>query len=53
MNNMKLTEFLTPENIRQGVLVSSKKRVLELAGKIIAEAANKSTACADDEGFAR
>ncbi len=48
---MKLTEFLSPENIRQGVLVSSKKRVLELAGKIIAESANKSTACSDDDGL--
>ena len=48
---MKLTEFLIPENIRQGVLVSSKKRVLELAGKIIAESANKSTACSDDDGL--
>lgn len=36
----KLTEFLSPENIRQGVLVSSKKRALEYIGKIIAEYIN-------------
>ncbi|HHW7507278.1 TPA: PTS sugar transporter subunit IIA [Mannheimia haemolytica] len=38
----KLTEFLSPENIRQGVLVSSKKRVLELVGKMVAESLNHS-----------
>lgn len=32
-----LTAFLSPENIRQGVMVSSKKRALELIGKIVAE----------------
>lgn len=37
----KLTEFLSPENIRQGVLVSSKKRALELVGKVIAESINQ------------
>lgn len=36
----KLTEFLSPENIRQGVYVSSKKRVLEIVGKIIAQSIN-------------
>lgn len=36
----KLTEFLSPENIRQGVLVSSKKRALELVGKIVSESLN-------------
>ncbi|MFA9499515.1 PTS sugar transporter subunit IIA [Mannheimia sp. E30BD] len=36
----KLTEFLSPENIRQGVLVSSKKRALELVGKVVAESIN-------------
>lgn len=38
----KLTEFLSPENIRQGVLVSSKKRALELVGKIVSESLNTS-----------
>lgn len=38
----KLTEFLSPENIRQGVLVSSKKRALELIGKIVSESLNTS-----------
>ncbi|HGO5823532.1 TPA: PTS sugar transporter subunit IIA [Mannheimia haemolytica] len=38
----KLTEFLSPDNIRQGVLVSSKKRALELVGKIVAESLNLS-----------
>ncbi|AKO45076.1 PTS sugar transporter subunit IIA [[Haemophilus] ducreyi] len=37
---MKLTEFLTKENIRQGVIVSSKKRALELIGKIVADSLN-------------
>ncbi|MEG9530108.1 PTS sugar transporter subunit IIA [Mannheimia indoligenes] len=37
----KLTEFLSPENIRQGVLVSSKKRALELVGKVVAESINQ------------
>ncbi|QLB14328.1 PTS sugar transporter subunit IIA [Mannheimia granulomatis] len=36
----KLTDFLSPENIRQGVLVSSKKRALETVGKIIAQSLN-------------
>ncbi|MDD0824479.1 PTS sugar transporter subunit IIA [Mannheimia sp. AT1] len=36
----KLTEFLSPENIRQGVVVSSKKRALESVGKIIAQYIN-------------
>lgn len=38
----KLTEFLSPENIRQGVLVSSKKRALEFVGKVVAESLNQS-----------
>ena|SRR3712207_2343505 len=38
---MKLTEFLSEATIRQGVLLSSKKRALELAGKVIAEAINQ------------
>lgn len=37
----KLTEFLSPENVRQGVLISSKKRALELVGKIVAESSTK------------
>lgn len=39
----KLTEFLAPENIRQGVMLSSKKRALEIIGKIIAEHLNSNT----------
>lgn len=38
---MKLTEFLTPENIRLGITASSKKRVLELVGEIVAEHFNQ------------
>ena len=34
---MQLTEFLTPEHIYYGVVVSIKKRLLELAGKTVAE----------------
>lgn len=45
---MKLTEFLTIENIRQGALVSSKKRALELVGKIIAESLNKRYGCQEE-----
>ncbi|HGO5815190.1 TPA: PTS sugar transporter subunit IIA [Mannheimia haemolytica] len=37
----KLTEFLSPKNVRQGVLISSKKRALELVGKIVAESINQ------------
>lgn len=37
---MKLTQFLSPNHIQQGVLLSSKKRVLELIGKLVAEIAN-------------
>lgn len=40
----KLTEFLSPENIRQGVLISSKKRALELVGKVVAESINQEQA---------
>lgn len=46
---MKLTQFLVPENIRHGVVVSSKKRALELAGKMVAEFLNQQTAC--EEGI--
>lgn len=37
---MKLTQFLRPENIQQGVFLSSKKRALELVGKIVATSLN-------------
>lgn len=37
---MKLTQFLRPENIQQGVFLSSKKRALEMVGKLVAEAVN-------------
>lgn len=33
----KLTEYLSPDSIRQGVFCSSKKRALEMIGDIIAE----------------
>lgn len=35
----KFTALLTPDNIRQGVISSSKKAVLELAGRLLAEQA--------------
>ncbi len=38
---MSLTEFLTPSMIFIDVVVSSKKRALELVGKIIAESLNQ------------
>lgn len=38
---MKLTQFLTPDNIYYGVVISSKKRALELIGKIVAESVNQ------------
>lgn len=41
---MKFTQLLSPDTIRQGVLLSSKKRVLELVGKVIADFINKSFA---------
>lgn len=34
---MQLTEFLTPDHIYYDVVVSSKKRLLELVGKTVAE----------------
>ncbi|MDG6895735.1 PTS IIA-like nitrogen regulatory protein PtsN [Volucribacter amazonae] len=37
---MKFTELLTPDNIRQGVLCSSKKRLLELVAEILAQQGN-------------
>lgn len=42
---MKLTHFLRPENIQQGVFLSSKKRALELIGKLVAEALNVQSQC--------
>ncbi|MGX2949878.1 PTS sugar transporter subunit IIA [Ursidibacter sp. B-7004-1] len=39
----KLTEFLMPEHIQQGVFISSKKRALELVGKIVASSLNNDT----------
>lgn len=44
---MSLTQFLKPENIRQGVFLSSKKRALELVGKIISDALNHQLAFDD------
>lgn len=38
---MKLTDFLQPDNIHTNVLVSSKKRALELIGKLVAETLNE------------
>lgn len=46
---MKFTDFLSPENIRQGAMLSSKKRALEQVGKIIADYLNQQTA--DDESI--
>jgi len=37
---VKLTQYLSPSRIRQGVLCSSKKRVLELLGEIVSEQSN-------------
>lgn len=39
---MKFTQLLSPDTIRQGVLLSSKKRALELVGKVIADYLNTS-----------
>lgn len=38
---MKLTQYLVPENIQQGVFLSSKKRALELVGKLVAASLNR------------
>lgn len=40
---MKFTQLLTPENIRQGVLCSSKKRLLELVSDIVTQQTNLDT----------
>lgn len=37
----KLTDFLSPETIQHGVFLSSKKRALELVGKLAAQALNQ------------
>lgn len=34
---MKFTDLLTPDNIRQGIICSSKKTLLELIGRIVAK----------------
>lgn len=38
---MKLTEYLAPHNIKHCIEVSSKKRALEIIGKIVAEDLNQ------------
>lgn len=48
---MILTEFLRPENIRQGVVVSSKKRALEIIGSIIAQDLNAQAHCDNEQGL--
>lgn len=45
---MKLTEFLSPLTIRYAVEVSSKKRALELVGKIAAEHLNAHFPCENE-----
>lgn len=40
---MALTTFLSPDNIQQGVFISSKKRALEMVGKIVADYINRQT----------
>ncbi|MDO4697866.1 MAG: PTS sugar transporter subunit IIA [Pasteurellaceae bacterium] len=46
---MKLTEFLQPEQIHQGVFLSSKKRALEYIGKLVAEQLNQQYQCPTDD----
>lgn len=48
---MKLTEFLLPCNVRQGVEVSSKKRALELVGSIVADHLNQQYTLNDEEAL--
>lgn len=48
---MKLTDFLTVENVRQGVELSSKKRALELVGALVAEHLNRQYACENEDGL--
>lgn len=45
---MKLTEFLSPEQIHQGVFLSSKKRALEYIGKLVAEKLNQQYQCPEE-----
>lgn len=48
-NIMKLTEFLQPENIHTGVFASSKKRALELIGKMVADSLNQQIECEPEQ----
>lgn len=48
---MKLTDFLNPKDIHLGVELSSKKRILELAGKLIAESLNHEYNCTEQHCF--
>lgn len=48
---MKLTEFLRPENIQLGVVVSSKKRALELIGKSVADYLNLQSHCTPENAL--
>ncbi|MDH2998938.1 PTS sugar transporter subunit IIA [Pasteurellaceae bacterium LFhippo2] len=48
---MKLTEFLSPENIYYGVDASSKKRLLELVGQYVAEYLNKESDSSTEENI--
>ncbi len=34
---MKFTQLLAEKNIRQGIVCSSKKRVFEMIGRLVAE----------------
>lgn len=45
---MKLTDFLLPCNIQQGVELSSKKRVLELIGVLVANDLNQRYDCSEE-----
>ncbi|WP_181015863.1 MULTISPECIES: PTS sugar transporter subunit IIA [Glaesserella] len=48
---MKLTTFLSPENIHCGVELSSKKRALEFIGKQVAENLNRQFQCDKAQEF--
>ncbi len=48
---MKLTTFLSPENIHYGVELSSKKRALEFIGKLVAENLNSQFPCDKAQEF--
>lgn len=48
---MKLTAFLDPKHIRQGVELSSKKRALEMLGTMVAEHFNQTAELGSDEGL--